>query len=61
MFRITGKTCHAFSLAEILIMAAMNDAESIRLAPCAALPERRGEYSLLSIAPVPQTGAALSS
>jgi hypothetical protein len=31
MFSITGKTCRAFTLAEILIMAAMN-VETIRLA-----------------------------
>ena len=60
MFRITARTCHTFTLAEVLIMAAMNKAESIRLAPCAALPEH-GEYWLLSTAPVPKTGAALSS
>ena len=31
MFRITSETCHAFTLAEVLILAAMN-VESIRLA-----------------------------
>ena len=31
MFRITSETCHAFTLAEVLILAAMN-LESIRLA-----------------------------
>jgi len=30
MFRITGKTCHAFMLEEVLIMAAMN-VENVRL------------------------------
>jgi len=31
MFRITSETCHAFTLAEVLILAAMN-VESTRLA-----------------------------
>ncbi len=31
MFRITSQTCHAFTLAEVLILAAMN-LESTRLA-----------------------------
>jgi hypothetical protein len=31
MFRITSETCHAFTLAEVLILAAMN-LESTRLA-----------------------------
>ena len=31
MFRITSETCHAFTLAEVLILAAMN-IESTRLA-----------------------------
>jgi hypothetical protein len=30
MFRITSETCHAFTLAEVLILAAMN-VESVRL------------------------------
>lgn len=30
MFRITSETCHAFTLAEVLILAAMN-LESVRL------------------------------
>jgi len=30
MFRITARTCHAFTFSEVLIMAAMN-VESIRL------------------------------
>jgi hypothetical protein len=32
MFYITAETCRRFALAEILIMAAMNDVETIRLA-----------------------------
>jgi hypothetical protein len=32
MFRISAKTCREFKLAEVLIMAAMNDAETARLA-----------------------------
>jgi len=30
MFRVTSETCHAFTLAEVLILAAMN-VESVRL------------------------------
>jgi len=30
MFRITAETCRAFTLAEILIMAAINSMESTR-------------------------------
>jgi hypothetical protein len=30
MFRITAETCRAFTLAEILIMAAINNMESTR-------------------------------
>jgi hypothetical protein len=42
MFSITGKTCRAFTLAEILIMAAMN-VETIRLAspPASTLMARQ--------------------
>jgi hypothetical protein len=32
MFYITAQTCRRFTLAEILIMAAMNNVETIRLA-----------------------------
>jgi len=38
MFQITAQTCHAFTLAEVLVMAAMN-LESIRLNVEGRLPE----------------------
>jgi len=37
MFRITGRTCHAFTLEEVLIMAATN-VESIRLSFAGGVP-----------------------
>jgi hypothetical protein len=33
MFRITAETCRAFTLAEILIMAAINNLKSTRSGP----------------------------
>jgi len=60
MFRITAETCHAFTLAEILILAAMN-VETARLDSAPAVPERRGEDWLFRTAPDPKAGAALSS
>jgi hypothetical protein len=60
MFRITAETCRAFTLAEILILAAMN-VEIIRLDSAPAVPERRGKDWQLRTAPDPNTGAALSS
>jgi len=37
MFRITGQTCHAFTLEEVLIMAATN-LEGIRLSVAGRVP-----------------------
>jgi hypothetical protein len=61
MFYITAEGCRRFSLAEVLIMAAMNKVETIRLHSAPALPERHGKHRLLSTAPDPKAGAALSS
>jgi hypothetical protein len=60
MFYITAETCRRFTLAEVLIMAAMNVA-TVRSDSAFALPERRGKHSLLRTAPDPKAGAALSS
>ena len=60
MFRITAETCHTFTLAEILILAAVN-VETIRLDSAPAVFEQRGKDWLLRTAPDPKTGAALSS
>ena len=60
MFRITAETCRAFTLAEVLILTAMN-METVRLDSAPALPERRGKHWLLRTAPDPKAGAALSS
>jgi hypothetical protein len=60
MFSITAETCRRFSLAEILVMAVVK-VEPIRQDSAPALPERRGKHGLLSAAPDPKAGAALSS
>lgn len=52
MFRITAESCRRFSLAEILIMAALN-VEAARTAS--------GPRVLLRTAPDHKTGAVLSS
>lgn len=57
MFSITAESCRRFSLAEILIMAAMN----VVAAPRAALPERGGKLWLLRTAPDSKADAALNS
>ena len=52
MFRVTSETCHAFTLAEVLILAAMN-MESTRLVPEGqARPktaEQRGYFSATQV------------
>jgi hypothetical protein len=60
MFYITAESCRRFSLGEILIMAAMNNVESVRLGSAPALLEPRGKHRLLRTAPDPKAGAALS-
>jgi hypothetical protein len=40
MFKITPNTIHCFSLAEILLMAAMNEIEAKRKASAQSLPAR---------------------
>ena len=60
MFRITTRTCGTFTLAEVLIMAAMN-LETSRMASAPAFPERCGEDWLLRTASDAKAGAALSS
>jgi hypothetical protein len=60
MFYITAETCRRFTLAEILIMAAMN-VETFRLDSAFAIPGRGRKHWLLSTAPDPKAGAALSS
>ena len=52
MFRITSETCHAFTLAEVLILAAMN-VESTRLAAESQVrsktPAQRGYLSAAQV------------
>ena len=60
MFYITAETCRRFTLAEILIMAAMN-VETFRQDSAFATPERGRKHWLLRIEPDPNAGAALSS
>jgi hypothetical protein len=60
MFRITTRTCGTFTLAEVLIMAAMN-LETSRMASAPALPEGHAEDWLLRTASDAKAGAALSS
>jgi hypothetical protein len=42
MFKITQNTVHHFSLAEILLMAAMNEIEARRKASAVAAPKGSG-------------------
>ncbi len=60
MFGITARTCRTFTLAEVLIMAALN-VETVRLDSAPELAERRGQHWLLRTAPDLKAGAALSS
>ena len=60
MFRISARTCHAFTLGEIFIMAAAN-VETVRLDSAPELPERRRKHRLLRTVPDTKAGAALSS
>ncbi len=52
MFRITSETCHAFTFAEVLILAAMN-VESTRLAAegqvCSKTAAQRGYLSATQV------------
>ena len=52
MFRITSETCHAFTLAEVLILAAMNMESTRLVAEGQARPrtaEQRGYFSATQV------------
>jgi hypothetical protein len=59
MFRITAETCHAFTLAQILILAAMNVKPSDWI-PHPQYLKGAADW-LLRTAPDPKAGAALTS
>ena len=54
MFRITSETCHAFTLAEVLILAAMN-VESTRLAAEGQVRPKTAQRGYLSATQVLRT------